>query len=66
MSRAGLVTLMIVGPLALGAVAILLLVAAFAKFFTKDDQKVASMAVDAAITVVVGGALIVALAYFAL
>jgi Ni/Fe-hydrogenase subunit HybB-like protein len=65
-NRAGQIALITIGPLAVGACALLLLVAAAVKLFSKDEQRLAPMAVDAAITIAVGAALIVGICQLAL
>ncbi len=64
MNRAGLVALLTIGPLALGVCVLLLIAAAILKFFTRDEQKLARVAVEVAVTIAAGAAFIIALAQF--
>lgn len=64
MNRGAMVAMMTIGPLAVGICAFLLVVALIIWGFTADEQKLASAAVDGAITVAVGAVLVIAIAQF--
>jgi len=60
-----MVALMAIGPLALGACVLMLVVALLLWAFTKDEQKLASASVDIAITIAVGAVLVITVAQLA-
>jgi hypothetical protein len=67
MKQAGLVALFTIGPLAAGLSVFLLAVALLVWVFSADDKMgLARLAVEAAITIAVGAALIIGVAYLAL
>lgn len=65
MNRGGMVALLTIGPLAAGVCVLLLVAAVLLRVFTQDEQKLAGAAVDVAITIAFGAALVVAIAHIA-
>ena len=62
MNRGGMVAMMTIGPLAVGACALLLVGALLLRAFTRDEQKLASAMTDIAITIAFGAALVIGVA----